>query len=167
MKIIKIARTKKNEPDAKTLAEAKAELRQNYKTQFANLLREAPTYTEKRMIDLLTEGGIPFRFQVGILGYIVDFYFKAAKSILEVDGGIHKERIDYDRRRDKAFRDAGFRVLRINDKRLIDDTDGVLAEVRAYLRNGRGIVKRERKKRQRVTRWQDVPKLTKDNLKKK
>lgn len=170
MKIVKVAR-KPSKPkplpaSVQEVVDAKKRLRRAYKTKLARLMRDNPTKTEQLMIDLLTVNGIEFGFQVEILGYIPDFYFKQAKAILEVDGAIHKTEAQekYDRHRDKVFIENGFRVLRIRDTFLIRDPDGVLDAVQRYLKNGQAIKKKRDKslakasKRRRARR---VPKVLK------
>jgi very-short-patch-repair endonuclease len=136
------------------------------KQKFAQEMRDNPTPTEKMMAELLTRHGIPFRSQVVILGYIADFYFKRAKSILEVDGLIHAKRQEYDERRDEHFREAGFRVLRIYADRIINEPRKVIAEVKAYLSHGKSKKRTRRNiaRKKKATRWQDVPRLTKNHL---
>ena len=135
-----------------------------WKERRADQMRENPTPSEKLMIDLLTENGIVFQCQVLMLGYIADFYFRHAKSIIEVDGSSHRKRREYDRHRDQVFQDHGFRVLRVKDNDLIQDPQSVLTLIQAYLKNGRGKVRKAKKKRGKLKRWQDVPKLSKNHL---
>lgn len=153
MKIVKLKREKP------------VEIKQwDWKRQRADWMRENPTPSEKMMSDLLTENGIKFSCQVLLFGYIADFYFKSARSILEVDGGIHRTRKEYDRHRDQVFQDNGFRVLRIRDSKLITDPQGVLVLIQAYLKNGRYKVRGVKKKKGKMKRWQDVPRLSKNHL---
>ena len=53
-----------------------------------------------------------FRRQEAIGLYIVDFYCRKAKLVIEVDGGIHGENINYQRDavRDNWLRAEGFHV---------------------------------------------------------
>lgn len=136
------------------------------KQKLAQEMRENPTPTEKMMAELLTAHGISFQQQVVMLGYIADFYFKRAKSILEVDGLIHTKRQEYDERRDGHFREAGFRVLRIYADRIINEPGKVIAEVKAYLKHGKSKKRTRRNiaRKKKATRWHDVPKLSKNHL---
>jgi very-short-patch-repair endonuclease len=45
-------------------------------------------------------GGLHFRRQQVIAGFIADFYWHAAKLAVEVDGNSHEGRSDYDEERD-------------------------------------------------------------------
>lgn len=171
MKVIKIARPKKEEkpkwyrtPPKPTKVVDRT--KQTNKAEFAKKMRDNPTPTEKIMLDLLTQHGIKFKCQVVMFGYIVDFYFKRAKSILEVDGLIHAKREAYDEHRDKVFRDNGFRVLRITAGRLLKEPTAVVDEVKAFLKRGRAKkrVAKNIARKKKVTRWQNVPKLSKNHL---
>lgn len=174
MKVIRIARKPKVESEQKWFrGEAKPtnvnRTKQRNKEAFAKKMRDNPTPTEKMMRDLLIEHEIRFKSQVVMLGYIVDFYFKHAKAILEVDGLIHAKREAYDEHRDQVFRDNGFRVLRIYANRLIKEPQKVIDEVKAYLKRGRAkkrVHKNINRKKlvKQVTNWQDVPKLSKEHL---
>lgn len=173
MKVIKIARKPKVESEQKWFrTPAKpTDVRPltRDKQEFAKKMRDSPTTTERIMLNLLVEHEIKFKTQVVMLGYIVDFYFKHAKAILEVDGASHREQKKYDNIRDEAFRQAGFRVLRIASFRLFKEPLAVIEEVKAYLKRGRAkkrVAKNVRAKRAKgkASRWQDVPKLSKNHL---
>lgn len=140
----------------------KQKLRREYKSALASVMRENPTHTEKLMIDLLEKYEIKFLFQCEILGYIPDFYMKKGKIILEVDGSIHKSRVEYDQHRDKVFIDAGFRILRIKSDQLISSPEKVIGEIQAFMKRSVVVVKRQKQRAKK--RWQNVPKLTKDHL---
>lgn len=67
-------------------------------------------------------GGMRFRRQHPIKGYIVDFVCLDSKLIIEVDGGQHAEN-DYDDKRDKALEGLDFTILRFwNDEVLENST---------------------------------------------
>jgi very-short-patch-repair endonuclease len=65
-------------------------------------------------------GGFHFRRQQVIEGFIVDFYCDAAKLAIEVDGGVHDERGEYDEVRREAIARRGVRVVRISNGALRD-----------------------------------------------
>jgi len=48
--------------------------------------------------------------------YIIDFYCTELKLAIEIDGPIHDDRLDYDRRRDQLLRDKGIHVVRIKNE---------------------------------------------------
>lgn len=77
--------------------------------------------------------GVRFRRQVVLGGFIVDFLAPSARLVVEVDGGIHQQQVDYDRRRDEALRLAGYTVLRLPAELVERSLEDALARVRAAL----------------------------------
>lgn len=76
--------------------------------------------------------GVWFRRQVVLLGScIVDFYCPAARLVVEVDGGYHREpaRVRVDARRDRRLGKAGYRVVRIAAEVVLADGDMALSLV--------------------------------------
>lgn len=69
-------------------------------------------------------GAYPHRF---------DFWHEAAKLAVEVDGGYHKRTKGRDRRRDQRFRTAGIVTIRVLNREVLKDFEGVLAKIRAAL----------------------------------
>lgn len=67
-----------------------------------------------------------FRRQQIIDGFIVDFYCHSAKLIIEVDGEIHQQQVEYDAERDQILSARGLRLLRIKNEQVIYDLSGVL-----------------------------------------
>ncbi len=74
-------------------------------------------------------GGLHFRRQQVMRGFIADFYCDAAALVVEVDGGSHVGREAYDRERDGIFRGLGIEVLRIPAELVTQDLEGVLREI--------------------------------------
>src|ERR1700710_773809 len=66
-------------------------------------------------------GGLHFRRQQVLEGYIVDFYCHTALLVIEVDGEIHASQQDYDGERDAYLTASGMRVLRFSNDRIIHD----------------------------------------------
>jgi very-short-patch-repair endonuclease len=73
--------------------------------------------------------GVYFRRQAPIGPYIADFVCFERKLIVEVDGGQHSVRIDYDEKRSAFLRSEGFRVLRFWNNDVMGNIDGVVAEI--------------------------------------
>jgi very-short-patch-repair endonuclease len=71
-------------------------------------------------------GGYKFRRQVPISPYIVDFFCQSARLVIEVDGGQHAEREDYDKQRDQYLRENGYEVVRFWNNEILGNLDGVL-----------------------------------------
>ncbi len=104
--------------------------------QKARALRQAQTDAEGLLWHYLRGkrlGGYKFRRQQPIGPYIVDFACLSRKLLVEVDGGYHVQRKDYDERRDRFLRNEGYRVLRFWNNEVFEDCFGVLERVYAAL----------------------------------
>lgn len=78
--------------------------------------------------------GAKFRRQVPIASYVVDFLCVEARLAVELDGIQHAWYRDYDAGRTAALEAMGYRVLRFQNRTVLDDIDVVLHEVRSALR---------------------------------
>jgi very-short-patch-repair endonuclease len=81
------------------------------------------TPTEIRLWSALRRNGLNgfhFRRQQVIAGYIVDFYCNTAKLAIEVDGGVHEDRMKQDESRDGILARQGVRVVRISNEAMYD-----------------------------------------------
>ena len=102
------------------------------KRAMAKEMRQAMTAAEALLWQRVRRnqcGGLHFRRQQVIDGFIADFYCHSAAMIVEVDGAIHNNRQDYDRSRDEIIVARGIRVLRFTNDRVISDINGVLEEI--------------------------------------
>jgi len=52
--------------------------------------------------------------------YVLDFYCDSAKTAIELDGDIHNEQLNYDRKRENDLHWLGIKVLRIKNAELAD-----------------------------------------------
>lgn len=98
----------------------------------ARELRHDMTLAEKVLWqELRTDklNGIHFRRQQIIDGYIVDFYCHATALIIEVDGDIHKQQIEYDTERDAHLISRGFKVLRFTNDVVMNNLPAVLEKI--------------------------------------
>ncbi|WP_431854183.1 endonuclease domain-containing protein, partial [Azospirillum sp.] len=104
-------------------------------TNFAKQLRRDSTDVEKVLWQRLRNAqmGAKFRRQEPILGFTVDFVSHDHRLVIELDGGQHAERVDYDQRRTRMLEQAGFRVIRFWNNEVNDNLDGVLETIRARL----------------------------------
>jgi hypothetical protein len=73
-------------------------------------------------------------FLRSIENYIVDFYCPAEKLIIELDGSPHALASvgEADAKRDARLREMGFKVLRIENKYVLDNLPGILALITSY-----------------------------------
>jgi leucyl-tRNA synthetase len=79
--------------------------------------------------------GYKFRRQHSVGGYILDFYCKEKRLLIEIDGEIHqtKENKEYDEVRDKYFRELNFKILRFKNYEIEKDTEKVVEKIKSCL----------------------------------
>jgi very-short-patch-repair endonuclease len=79
-------------------------------------------------------GGLKFRRQQPVLGFIVDFYCEALNLAIEVDGGVHDGEASkaYDAERDAALKAYGLRILRLRNEDVLPQADAAMAKILEY-----------------------------------
>jgi very-short-patch-repair endonuclease len=106
------------------------------------LKREAgPAFTrsqaEQRLLKLIRNARLPSpRCNVPAAGHEVDFLWPEQKLVVEIDGyAFHRSRTAFetDRRRDADLQLAGYRVLRITWRRLVEEPEAVVAQIATAL----------------------------------
>ena len=102
----------------------------------ARSLRSAPTWTEAKLWDRLRRLPIRIRRQAPIGPYVADFACLRARLVIEVDGGVHNltDVALRDLKRDAWLAGEGYRVLRIDSRRIPHDLDAVVAEIAQAIR---------------------------------
>jgi len=107
-------------------------------TTHARQLRTAMTEAEQylwRSLRLRQFDGCKFRRHP--LGhYVVDFVCVEAKLVVEVDGGQHSERQEYDASRTEWLRQKGSRVLRFWNHEAMNDIEAVRTVIWEALHKG-------------------------------
>jgi very-short-patch-repair endonuclease len=106
------------------------------KKEFARTLRQAQTEAEKKVWEILRNrkfNNYKFRRQHVIEGFILDFYCPALKLGIEVDGGIHTRRKDYDRLRQDIIESENIIIVRINNQELPKNRKLVLEKIKEKL----------------------------------
>ena len=75
--------------------------------------------------------GLKFRRQVALDRYVLDFYCHEQQLVVELDGEVHGEprQRDHDESRDSYLTSQGLRVLRIANREVFEDLDGVLRRI--------------------------------------
>jgi very-short-patch-repair endonuclease len=106
--------------------------------QLARQLRENMTNAEKCLWEKIRRGqikGHQFFRQKPLGEYIVDFYCKGAKLVIEIDGSHHfiGENIEYDRIRDDYLSSLGLRVMRFSNTEVLRNIEGVLGSIYAEI----------------------------------
>jgi very-short-patch-repair endonuclease len=108
---------------------------------FAKSMRAQPTDAERRLWRILRAhrlGGLKFKRQVPMEGYIIDFVCFEAHLIVEVDGGQHAESAR-DAERDSRLAALGFRTLRVWNNDVLDNPEGVAAAILTAARTASGV----------------------------
>ena len=73
--------------------------------------------------------GAKFRRQVQIGPYICDFASHDAGLVVEVDGGQHADRREYDDARNRYLQERGYHVVRFWNNEVLDNIDGVVQAI--------------------------------------
>ena len=107
----------------------------SFLTPCARDMRKAPTRSERLLWQELSGSqlGVRFRRQVVLGRFIVDFFAPAVRLAVEVDGGVHVGRREYDAARDRALAVHGVRTLRVPAWLVEQDVAIAVARVRAAL----------------------------------
>ncbi|MBI2427238.1 MAG: endonuclease domain-containing protein [Ignavibacteriales bacterium] len=99
----------------------------------ARVLRKHMTPEERLLWSHLRDKsfGVQFRKQVPFGPYILDFFCLAKKVAVELDGDQHyeEETMAYDKARDEYLRSHEITVLRIRNRELKTNLDGVLTVI--------------------------------------
>jgi very-short-patch-repair endonuclease len=98
-------------------------------------LRSQLTPAEARLWSHLQRGQLAerkFRRQHSIGKYIVDFYCPREKLIVELDGAAHDHDVAWqcDEQRTQYFATLGLRVVRFENRDVMENLDGVLVQIR-------------------------------------
>jgi very-short-patch-repair endonuclease len=102
------------------------------KLQLAKEFRREMTPEEKILWQHLRANrlnGLHFRRQQIIDGFIADLYCHAAALIIEVDGKVHEQQVEYDVERDKVLKARELRLLRIKNEEVRQELDKVLMRI--------------------------------------
>lgn len=61
--------------------------------------------------------------------FIVDFYCHAAKLVVELDGEIHLQHIEYDKERTGILKEFGIDVIRFSNSEILKNIDNVIVQI--------------------------------------
>jgi very-short-patch-repair endonuclease len=105
----------------------------------ARILRKTMTPSEQLLWKHLRNrqcGGLKFRRQQVIEGYVADFYCEKAKLVVEADGGIHasKEQKEIDEHREKVFKLRGIATMRFTNEIILSNLQNVLEKLELFCR---------------------------------
>jgi len=81
-----------------------------------------------------------FTRQHSIGSYVVDFYCPSQKLIIELDGEVHFNHAaeEYDKKRTAFLNEAGFTVIRFENKMVFEHLSSVLDEIKSNFNNESG-----------------------------
>jgi very-short-patch-repair endonuclease len=68
----------------------------------------------------------------GVKYFVADFYCDIKKTVIELDGSIHENNLEYDKFRDGEMVNLGLHILRIKNEELMDIKE-VLKKIETYL----------------------------------
>ena len=102
-------------------------------------LRSGLTPAEATLWDVLRRSslhGRKFRRQQSIGPYIVDFYCASERLVIELDGAAHDSEVaaDYDETRERFLRSMGLTVIRIENRHVTENLEGVLAHLSQHFK---------------------------------
>jgi very-short-patch-repair endonuclease len=98
----------------------------------ARELRKNSTPSEIELWKALRGGnmlGYNFNRQKPLDEFIVDFYCRKLKLVIEIDGDSHDEKKVYDEQRQKRLESLGLHVIRFYDHDVMKHIDGVLFKI--------------------------------------
>ncbi len=97
--------------------------------------RKNPTEAEEKIWDAVRNSnlGHKFRRQHTIDKFIVDFVCIEKKLVVEIDGRIHDTQQKEDAERTKIIQDAGFKVIRLTNEKVLNNLEEVLTKIKIAL----------------------------------
>jgi very-short-patch-repair endonuclease len=113
--------------------------------KIARRLRNNQTHSEKRLWSKLRKRkifGYKFLRQHPIIYdsnndelffYIPDFYCSSLNLIIELDGKIHENQVEYDQKRDATLREMNINILRIKNEEL-NNINKVIEKIENYIK---------------------------------
>jgi very-short-patch-repair endonuclease len=110
----------------------------------ARLLRHHMTGPENALWERLKNKqimGLRFRRQHPIDIFIADFYCHAAGLVIEIDGELHNETIDYDNGRTEDIEKFGLKVVRFTNQQVLTEIEDVIETITKLVLERRNNIK--------------------------
>lgn len=103
-------------------------------------LRADSTEAEKVLWKVIRNKKLGVRFvrQFSIDGYVMDFYCPKLRLAIELEGGIHQFRKEYDELRFKYLQAFSVKILRFTNEDILHNLDAVLSNIAPLLVQERG-----------------------------
>ncbi len=102
-------------------------------------LRQPLTPAEQKLRSVLRNrnlGGFKFRRQHPIGHFIVDFYCAEKHLVIEIDGDVHSQQIEYDLTRSDWLQSLGYTVLRYQNQQILHQLDEIACDIIQNCQNG-------------------------------
>ena len=102
----------------------------------AKVLRRTMTKPEKLLWNKIRRRQVKnkyFRRQHPYGIYILDFFCFEANLVIEIDGGIHLSKQEYDNERTDYLNSSGLRVLRFKNEEILNNIESVIENISKYL----------------------------------
>jgi very-short-patch-repair endonuclease len=103
----------------------------------ASLLRKSMTSSESLLWDKLKGKqllGLRFRRQHLIDMFIVDFYCHTAKLVIEIDGEIHMDQIEYDDGREADIEKYNIKIIRFTNEEVNNNIEVVTQKIKSVIK---------------------------------
>jgi very-short-patch-repair endonuclease len=103
----------------------------------AKELRNCMTNAEKLLWEKLKGkqiSGLRFRRQHPIDIFIVDFYCHKVRLVIELDGKIHDQQVDYDEGRTAEMEKYGITVIRFKNSEVENNIESVIKEIESTIK---------------------------------
>ncbi|HKJ37277.1 MAG TPA: DUF559 domain-containing protein [Anaerolineales bacterium] len=101
--------------------------------EVARQFRKEPTKSEAILWQALRGkklDGIKFRRQQPVGNFVVDFYNSTYRLVVEIDGSVHNEQIEYDQARQDVLEELGLNVLRLKSDLIEKNLPSGLMKIR-------------------------------------
>ncbi len=97
--------------------------------------RKNPTEAEEKIWEAVRNSnlGHKFRRQHSIGKFIADFVCIEKKLVVEIDGPIHDAQLKEDAERTRIIQEAGFKVIRFTNKKVLSNLEEVLTKIKIAL----------------------------------
>ncbi len=73
--------------------------------------------------------GLRLRCQHPVGPFVLDFFYPAAKLVVEVDGAIHEQQREQDQACTEHLQQYGYRILRFTNAQVLGDLDTVMDQI--------------------------------------
>ncbi len=83
--------------------------------------------------------GYKFIRQIPINKYIIDFYCRELKLIIEIDGFTHNYKMESDVERQKFLEKEGYTVIRFQEQEVREDSNSVLQRIVDWIESRKGL----------------------------